>query len=76
MSESQAALNALCSYTFELGLFWEFLQVIIQLATENKIWLFWLPGHEEIPRNEEADRTAKEGAEANFVGSEPFFGVS
>ena len=33
-----------------------------KLSEFNKVTLVWIPGHEGIPDNEEADRLAEEGA--------------
>jgi hypothetical protein len=38
------------------------MQVLEKLSKSNKVTLMWIPGHQAIPGNEEADRLAKEGA--------------
>jgi hypothetical protein len=38
------------------------MQVLEKLSKSNKVTLMWIPGHQGIPGNEEADRLAKEGA--------------
>ena len=38
------------------------MQVLEKLSKPNKITLMWIPGHQGIPDNEEADRLAKVGA--------------
>jgi hypothetical protein len=38
------------------------MQVLEKLSKFNRVTLMWIPGHQEIPSNEEADRLAKEGA--------------
>jgi ribonuclease HI len=58
-SDSRAALAALAKTTTESSLVWECMQV---LEKQSKVTLMWIPRHQEIPGNEEADRLAKEGA--------------
>jgi ribonuclease HI len=61
-SDSRAAIAALAKTTTESSLVWECLQVLEKLSKTNKVTLMWIPGHQGIPGNEEADRLAKEGA--------------
>jgi ribonuclease HI len=37
------------------------MQVLQKLSKSNNVTLMWIPGHQGIPGNEEADRLAKEG---------------
>jgi ribonuclease HI len=61
-SDSRAAIAALAKTTTESLLVWECMQVLEKLSKSNKVTLMWIPGHQGIPGNEEADRLAKEGA--------------
>jgi hypothetical protein len=36
-------------------------QALEKLSGSNEVTLVWIPGHHEIPRNEEADKLAKKG---------------
>jgi hypothetical protein len=38
------------------------MQVLEKLSKSNKVTLMWIPGHQGIPGNEEADMLAMEGA--------------
>jgi ribonuclease HI len=61
-SDSRAAIAALAKATTESSLVWKCMQVLEKLSKSNKVTLMWIPGHQGIPGNEEADRLAKEGA--------------
>jgi ribonuclease HI len=61
-SDSRAAIAALEKTAIESSLFWECMQVLENLSKSNKVTLMWIPGHQGIPVNEEADRLAKGGA--------------
>jgi len=38
--------------------------------------LYWVPGHAGVTGNETADRLARSGSGQQFIGPEPFLGVS
>jgi ribonuclease HI len=59
-SDSRAAIAALAKIT--PFLVWERMQVLEKLSKSNRVTLMWIPGHQGIPGNEEADRLAKERA--------------
>jgi ribonuclease HI len=61
VSDSRAAIAALPKITTESSLVWECMQVLEKLSKSNRVTLVWIPGHQGIPGNEEADRLAKDG---------------
>lgn len=75
-SDSQAALNALKSFTCTSKLVWECIQLLQQLSNNNTVNLYWVPGHCGVEGNEKADELARLGSSEQLVGPEPFCGVS
>jgi ribonuclease HI len=61
-SDSRVAIAALAKTTTESSLVWKCMQVLEKLSKSNKVTLMWIPGHQGIQGNEEADTLAKEGA--------------
>jgi RNase H len=76
MSNSQAALRALKSYSFTSKLVADCLDNLKRLITKCKLTLMWVPSHTGVDGNEEADQLANKGSETHFIGPEPFFGYS
>jgi ribonuclease HI len=56
------AIAALAKTTTESSLVCECVQGLEKLSKSNKVTLMWIPGHQGIPGNEEADKLVKEGA--------------
>uniref|UniRef100_A0A0K8SGE5 RNase H type-1 domain-containing protein n=1 Tax=Lygus hesperus TaxID=30085 RepID=A0A0K8SGE5_LYGHE len=56
LSDSQAALKAIASYTISSKLVWECQNTLRRVAQSNQVTLLWIPGHEG---NEAADRLAE-----------------
>lgn len=75
-SDSQAALNALKSFTCTSKLVWECIQLLQQLSNKNTVNLYWVPGHCGVDGNEKADELARLGSSKCLLGPEPFCGVS
>ena len=75
MSDSQAALQALRSFTCEFPAVYDCLDTLKCLSKDNRVNLNWVPGHEGIDGNEKADELAKKGAALPIVGPEPFCGL-
>lgn len=75
LSDSQAALQALDSYSFESKLVWECMLSLNSLGRTNTVVLMWVPGHTGIYGNEMADMLAKKGGNTPFTGPEPFCGL-
>ena len=59
--DSRAVLAPLAQINTESSLVWECIQVLGRICEFNVTSVF-IPGHQEKPANEEADRPAKEGA--------------
>ncbi|XP_066903574.1 uncharacterized protein [Halyomorpha halys] len=76
ISDSQAALKAIMSYTIKSGLVWNCLERLKELARGNKLTLMWTPGHEGIEGNEMADTLARKGSEMMLIGPEPYCSIS
>ena len=75
-SDSQAALLALKSAKCESKLVWECIAKLRELSRQNRVMLFWVPGHRGIDGNESADSLARQGSAQQFIGPEPFLGTS
>ena len=75
-SDSQAALNAIKSPICRSKLVWECRKLLKQLASNNQVHLYWVPGHRGIDGNEKADFLARQGSDGHFIGPEPFCGIS
>ena len=59
--------------TTESSLVWTCMQALGRLSALNKVTLVWIPRHQRIPGDKEADRLAKE--EAIEVPSKQFTAV-
>jgi ribonuclease HI len=75
-SDSQAALKALNNFSTRSKLVHETKDKLNALGAQNNLSLSWVPAHCGIEGNEVADKLAKEGANRDFIGPEPYVGVS
>jgi len=57
------------------GLVAECLDALSALASLNETILAWVPGHSDIPGNEEADKLAKRASDVPLLGPEPALGI-
>jgi hypothetical protein len=69
-SDSKAALLALSSYTTSSKLLHQCWLSLQDLSNNNRVILFWVPGHCDIKGNEETDRMARMGSDSHFWGPE------
>ena len=75
LSDSRAAILALTSTQVKSKIVWDCLKLVRELSTDNVVTLIWVPGHSNILGNETADMLAKSGAESEYVGPEPLWGI-
>lgn len=66
-SDNRAAIGALMGTTTTSAIVWDCMQALQKLSESNKITLIWVPGHQGIQGNEEADRLAKLGTQEEPV---------
>lgn len=71
----QTAIKSLCSLEITSKMVWECLGKLYNLCTNNKVALYWEPGHVGVEDNKEANRLVKKGAATAFLGSKPFNGM-
>jgi hypothetical protein len=74
-SDSQAALRALVSPKVKSDLVAECLNAFSGLAGRNEVILASVPGHCDIPGNEEADRLARQASGLPLQGPKPALGI-
>jgi ribonuclease HI len=67
-SDSMAALLALSLNTISSKLVHQCWLSLQDLFNNNRVRLFWVPGHCDIKGNGEADRLARMGSDSHFCG--------
>jgi ribonuclease HI len=75
-SDSRAALLALRSHTVSSRLVLQCRDSLQGLPIQNRVQLFWVPGHCGIIGNEEAGGLAGVGPKSSFCGLEPCLPVT
>lgn len=74
--DSQAALKALQAPYIRSKSILVCAEALEKLAFFNSVKLIWVPGHQGVPGNEEADRLAKIGADMVNLSPEPLVPLS
>jgi ribonuclease HI len=74
-TDSQAAIQAVSAGITRTRLTRDCAKKLRRLAETNEVSLAWVPGHEGVEGNEQADAAAKEGATMKAFGPEPFIPV-
>lgn len=75
-SDCKGALRAVCVGAADSLLVKEARTRLSKLSENNRIFLFWVPGHSDISGNEIADRLSRIGKNTPFIGPEPAVGIS
>jgi hypothetical protein len=75
-SDSQAALKALNGPRVTSRLVAECLDALSALADLNNVTLIWVPGHQGICGNEQADKLARQASATSLLGPEPALGIT
>lgn len=75
-TDSQASIKALQSHCFTSKTTMECHERLIEISAANKVNLVWVPGHQNIEGNEEADDAARTGSINPFYGPEPALGLT
>lgn len=75
LSDSQAALKALASNCMDSKSVKSCYKLLQSLSCNNKVRLWWIPGHKGITGNEIADELARAGSSTTLIGPEPFCGI-
>jgi hypothetical protein len=70
-SDNKVALLVLSSYTISSKLLHQCWSSLQDLLHNNRVRLFWMPGHCDIKGNEEANRLARMGSDSHFLKPEP-----
>jgi len=74
-SDSQAALKALSGSKVTSRLVVECQDALLVLENHNEVTLMWVPGHQGILGNEEADKLARQRSAAPLLSTEPALGT-
>lgn len=71
MSDSQAAIKAIGASEINSKLVLECVKKLKRLSENNRVNIYWVPGHIGIKGNEMADQLAKSGAATPLTGDAP-----
>jgi ribonuclease HI len=75
-SDSQSAIAALQNPLKRSIIVYECHQYLEMLGHCNDVMLLWVPGHSNIIGNEKSDKLARMGSMEQFIGPEPYIGIS